>query len=74
MASMASILNTSKVSLLLKIGALALVIQLIVFQGSFGLVSDPGLSDSLESVLSSGLLIAAVVLLLGGLFLYLSDS
>lgn len=60
--------------LLLKLGGLALVIQLIVFQNSLGILADPGVSGLSENVLSGGLLFIAVVCLVGGLYLSQRDS
>ncbi len=51
------------------IGGLALVVQLIVFESSFGIVTDPGVSGVFRDVLSGGLLLVALVCLLGSVYL-----
>lgn len=55
--------------LLTAIGSLALVVQLIVFQNSLGIVENPGVSGALRDVLSVGLLFLAVACLAGALYI-----
>jgi len=60
--------------LLIPIGGLALVVQSIVFESTFEIVADPGVSGSLRGVLSGGLLLVATVCLFSGVYLRLRDS
>ncbi|RLM41491.1 hypothetical protein D3D01_22000 [Haloarcula sp. Atlit-7R] len=60
--------------LLIPIGGLALVVQSIVFESTFEIVADPGVSGSLRGVLSGGLLLVATVCLFNGVYLRLRDS
>lgn len=66
--------NTRIRRLLIPIGGLALVLQSIAFEGTFGLVERPGVSGLLRDVLSGGLLLVATVCLFGGVYLRLHDS
>ncbi|PCR90428.1 hypothetical protein CP557_07755 [Natrinema ejinorense] len=61
--------NRSGEQLLIGVGGLALVIQLVVFQNSLGIVSNPGVSGTLGDIVSGGLLLVAVVCLAGGVYL-----
>ncbi len=60
--------------LLIPIGGLALVVQSIVFEGTFEIVEGPGVSGSIRDVLSGGLLLVATVCLFTGVYLRLRDS
>lgn len=71
---MSNIRNVSNTRLLIVLGGSALVIQLLMFQNSFGIVENPGVSGLLRDVLSGGLLLVAVVCLVGGLYLRQRDS
>lgn len=60
--------------LLISVGGLALVIQSVVFQGTFGIVENPGVSGALRDVLSGGLLLVATIFLFSGVYLRLRYS
>jgi len=60
--------------LLISIGGLALVSQSVVFEGAFGLVTDPGVSGGLRDVLSGGLLLVSTICLFGGVYLQIRTS
>ncbi|WP_083893841.1 hypothetical protein [Halovivax asiaticus] len=66
--------NERNLRLLLSIGGLALVIQSVVFQGTFGIVESPGVSGVLRNVLSGGLLLVATIFLFSGVYLRLRGS
>ncbi|GGK70908.1 hypothetical protein GCM10009067_24000 [Haloarcula sebkhae] len=66
--------NTRIRRLLIPIGGLALVLQSIAFEGTFGLIESPGVSGILRDALSGGLLLVATVSLLGGVYLRHRDS
>ena len=66
---MNQIQSTNNGRLLLTLGGFALVIHLVVFQNSLGIVADPGVSGLSENILSGGLLVMAVVCFVGGLYL-----
>ncbi|SER36721.1 hypothetical protein SAMN04489841_3647 [Natrinema salaciae] len=61
--------NRRRERVLIRVGGLAFVIQLIVFQNSLGVMSSPGVSGTLRDILSGGLLLVAVVCLVGGVYL-----
>ncbi|ADQ65765.1 hypothetical protein ELS19_14615 [Halogeometricum borinquense] len=65
---MNTIQDGSRARLLRVIGGLALVVQSIVFESTFGIVTDPGVSGILRDVLSGGLLLVASVCLLVGVY------
>ncbi|QCQ76342.1 hypothetical protein E6P09_14070 [Haloferax mediterranei ATCC 33500] len=71
---MSRIQNVSNARLLTVLGGSALVIQLLVFQNSFGIVENTGVSGLLRDVLSGGLLFVAVGCLVGRLYLRHRDS
>ncbi|WP_276253236.1 hypothetical protein [Halomontanus rarus] len=66
---MSSIQNARRGRLLIGLGGLALVVQLIVFQNSLGIVENPGVSGMLRDILSGVLLLVAVIFLVGGVYL-----
>ncbi|WP_082230777.1 hypothetical protein [Haloprofundus marisrubri] len=61
--------GASNSQLFIAIGGLALVLQSVVFESTFGIVESPGVSGVLRDVLSGGLLLVATVCLLGGVYL-----
>ncbi len=60
--------------LLMSIGGLALVIQSVVFEGAFGLVTNPGVSGGLQDVLNGGLLFVSTVCSFSGVYLQIRTS
>ncbi|ELY34554.1 hypothetical protein C498_05481 [Haloferax volcanii DS2] len=60
--------------LLMSIGGLALVSQSVVFEGAFGLVTNPGVSGGLRDVLSGGLLLVSMVCFFSGIYLQIRMS
>ncbi len=63
-------MSTRVPELLISIGGLALVTQSVVFEGTFGLVANPGVSGGLRDILSGGLLLVATGCLFGGVYLH----
>jgi len=61
--------RSSKSQLLVSGGSLLLVFQLIVFQGAFNIVKNPGVSGRLGGVLSGGLLLIATICIGSGAYL-----
>ncbi|SDE77297.1 hypothetical protein [Halorientalis regularis] len=59
----------SKSRLLVSGGSLLLVFQLIVFQRAFDIVENPGVSGTLEDLISGGLLLIATTCIVSGAYL-----